>query len=806
MSIRVLNKFPLVEDSIRLALVGEAPGMQEEMQGAPFVGPAGHVLNQLCSDAKVKRNTCFIGNICQYNIPHTTLLEAGKELYEWKQSTEQLVADLLKFAPQVIVAFGEVPLRFLTGKEGITRWRGSILPCLQIPSAIVFPTYHPAFILRQWDWFAIASHDLERAYEEATNPRPLPERHFIFKPSLQEILNYLSALNNLPEGSEVALDFETEMKSALPICLGIAPSEKEAICIPLSTSHWSPEDRQLIISNLNTLLLANPRLSKIMHNAQFDILVAMLHLGTTVEGITDQLGMDTMLAFHACYPEWPKKLAFAASIFTREPYWKDEHHGDKEDSEVKEWDPNRTDILKLYRYNCKDACVTFELAQAIKKELTRLNAWGGYQLDMRSMPIALAMTIQGMTVNSEVTTKKHQELQAQISTNSKEIEATFGHPVNVNSKNDMQQLLYVQLGLPKKFRQRTKGKQTVTSDADALIELARQFPKNNLQVLLRTRQLRTAQTFFEPDLFEDKKFHAGFNVAGTETGRWSSTGSFLGGRNLMNIPDGSRPPFVNARVIYEADPGKILVHWDQAQAEARFVAYKSALVTGDTSYKDLVDSGTKIHVWFGRRAIDRGIFHINPDDLKSGTVEYYLSKQSVHGFSYGLGPLKWTRLVAKQTTGAVVVSVETAKRLKFTLYEVLPAIPKWQLALQRWLEGRYLLYNSYGRARVFFGRWGDELFGQVYAAEPQGTIADNTASALHTIAEVLPEVDILQQNYDSGLFQCDEALLPAVVETMKPIVTRPIRIWNFEKTRSLELTIPVEFKTGKNWGELEDYK
>lgn len=257
---------------------------------------------------------------------------------------------------------------------------------------------------------------------------------------------------------------------------------------------------------------------------------------------------------------------------------------------------------------------------------------------------------------------------------------------------------------------------------------------------------------------------------------------------------------------------KVFVGWDKAQAEARVVAHKAWLITGDESYKKLIEGKQKIHVWFAHRLVDHGVFKCPKESIKGGLhegeegyIEYYIAKVGVHANSYGMGAGKFCRVVAMNTDGAITIQESLAKKIKEVLYAEIPAIPAWQIAVQRWLRANNkVMVTCFGRSRLFFERWSEDLFGEAYAFEPQATVADDVALSILRVWNEMPEVAVLQQNYDSMLGQCDTELAPGALQRMKPLVERPITLWNFEKTKSCTFTIPAVMKVGKNWADMEE--
>jgi len=777
---------PLVTTSGRkIAIVGEAPGAEEEQLGVPFVGASGNLLDRQLQKVGVLRSACYIGNVFQYRPPGNKIELVDRNDPKWVEGVETLRRELTEFQPTVIFALGGTALEVLTGKTSITKWRGSCLPCTLVPGLKVLPSLHPAYVLRNYGELPILNFDCQRLLEESYSKEiPKIERNLIIRPSLKTVLEYLESCK---DANRLAIDFETTKGNAAPICLGFAKSEFEALCIPFGPKYWAAHEEDLIWQAIDKLVRSPVR--KVFHNALFDcgVFIYWCHI------LPANVWMDTMIAHHACYPELPKSLAFLTSIYTKQPYYKGMHKESGNEDE-KSWSDKVSEEL-LWQYNCLDCCVTYEISKALELNLASCKAGGGYKLDMEGLSVALYMMLKGIKVDEAKRIEAYNKLAEEVEISNHLLKDIYGYEINVKSPAQLKELLYEELKLPPVYNKEGK----LTANADALLELALKTGDPNLRVILKTVQLRTKLSFFDSSSLnlKDGRIHASFNVAGTETGRWSSSSSFLGGRGIMNVPE-------DCRKIYVADPGKILVGWDKAQAEARVVAYKSALTTGDTSYQQLVESGEKVHVWFGRQLCHDGVFKCAPEEVKPGTPEYFIAKVGVHAFSYGMGPMRFCKVVSKETDGQVNISLAQARAIKDSLYSSLKALPKWQAAIREHLANSRVMFNAFGRSRVFFARWGDELFGEAYAFEPQSTVADDVAQSILRCFNMIDGLEVLQQNYDSLLAQCNEGEEKEIIEKMRPLVTEPIKLYDFTYERSLEFRIPVVFKVGYNWGEMEE--
>jgi len=126
----------------RLMFVGEGPGRDEDIQGLPFVGRAGQLLNQIIKAMGFEREQVYIANVVKCRPPdnRTPLPD------EVASCTPFLFSQIDIIAPEVIVALGAPAAQALLGStSGITKIRGTFREFRGIP---VMPTFHPAYLLR----------------------------------------------------------------------------------------------------------------------------------------------------------------------------------------------------------------------------------------------------------------------------------------------------------------------------------------------------------------------------------------------------------------------------------------------------------------------------------------------------------------------------------------------------------------------------------------------------------------------------------------------------------------------------------
>ena len=128
----------------KLLIIGEGPGKEEDLQGRPFAGRSGELLDKMLQSIELKRSDVYIANIVKCRPPdnRTPTPEESKTCISYLKRQIEIIR------PQAILTLGATPLReFLGVKEGITKVRGAWLEWQGIP---VLPTFHPAYVLRNY--------------------------------------------------------------------------------------------------------------------------------------------------------------------------------------------------------------------------------------------------------------------------------------------------------------------------------------------------------------------------------------------------------------------------------------------------------------------------------------------------------------------------------------------------------------------------------------------------------------------------------------------------------------------------------
>lgn len=589
--------------SSSIALIGEAPGREEELAGGAFVGSAGRLLNELLHQAGISRSDVYIDNVFQVRPPGNDvsiwldLRKRNPETPQYQAAKAALLERLALCPANILIPLGNVPLYALTGKLAITKQRGSLL--LSEDGRKVLPTVHPSAALREYMLRYLIVADLKRAKGQSGTPElKLLERTFVLEPSHEEALGFLRQAMSYPT---VAYDIETRGLEMSHISVAVSPTQ--VICIPFlvgNDNYWTPEQELEILYALQDLLEA-PDVTKVGQNLSFDATFLYSKYGFITRPFE-----DTMIAQGILYPDLPKGLDFLTSLYCNgEPYYKDDG---------KTWmrNPFGSD-LAFRRYNAMDSAVLMEIWPQQREELVKGGNFQTYERQRNLLlPLVFAgsrgirMDLKGLTGAAQTCTQNIEALQ-------KELNELAGEAINANSPKQIQTYFYVK----RRLRPHTKEGR-VTTDDKALRMIAAAGHKEAQLILDLRHEQKMLSTYYGVQLDPDGRLRCSFNPVGTAQGRVSSSKTIRGtGMNLQNQPED-----MNNLMI--ADPGHILVNQDLGQAENRVVAY----VSGEPMMMQAFENGVDIHKQTA--ALIHGIMmdEVTPDQRQDGKTANHCKLRS----------------------------------------------------------------------------------------------------------------------------------------------------------------------------------
>jgi DNA polymerase len=131
----------------RVMVIGEAPGREEDLEGKPFVGPAGALLDRMLAaiglsrEADARDQGVYITNVLPWRPPQNRDPEAG-EIAMMRPFVERHIA---LARPEVVIVMGNAACEAVLGRKGVLRLRGGWAEAVGVP---VMPLMHPAYLLR----------------------------------------------------------------------------------------------------------------------------------------------------------------------------------------------------------------------------------------------------------------------------------------------------------------------------------------------------------------------------------------------------------------------------------------------------------------------------------------------------------------------------------------------------------------------------------------------------------------------------------------------------------------------------------
>ena len=393
----VANVFPVLTQPYRIAIIGDAPGKDEDYYGKPFVGMAGKLLDDLLARAKspstpygVLRNACFIGNITQHH-PYKNLFNLA-DPQGISDGLTQLEADLKKFDPHICLLLGHPTIHFAkSDKATLSDWRGSYFIGDKVGPFYgrkCIASYHPASCLRNYEWLPLLMFDIIKCAKSSTTPLLyLPQRNLTTNLTAYEICERLKSIRQ--NHTRISIDIEGGIDSMS--CISVATGHADSFIIPFSTmsgdNYWASLEDEVHIWTELALVLADPSITKILQNALYDRFVLQYSYSLVVISNTE----DTMLKSWELYCELEKSLGFLCSLFTDEPFYKS--------------DRKSNDQRIFFEYCCRDSAVTYEICDKITPMLN-LGSTKHYQFNVAMLHPMLYMELRGISYDTKKAREK----------------------------------------------------------------------------------------------------------------------------------------------------------------------------------------------------------------------------------------------------------------------------------------------------------------------------------------------------------------------------------------------------------------
>lgn len=802
-----------------IALVGEAPGFNEAKLRRPFVGRTGELLTELLHASGIPRSEVYITNIVKQrpgrkddnDISDWFVSDKGKIWVSdsFREYMEVLKRELLQLPNlNVVIPLGNASLYALCSEVAITKRRGSILESTLIPGLKCVPTIHPANTFREYVNTYKIKHDLMRALEESRSKIiQLPEREILIEPSYSDCVGFFMDLEYADE-----IGFDIEVMNEEVSCMSFSIGPYRGISIPFvyhGNDYFTPE-QELNIWKLTARVLSNPNIKKIGQNFIFDMSFILRKYNIIIRNYE-----CTMIGQGISMPDFPKGLDYITSIYTREPYYKDEG---------KKWMRTGGSYHKFWLYNAKDSLVCQE---AFPQIMERLSAQGNietYEEQRRLIHPLMFMQARGMLVDNdglkasseqaeekltekilglsqlvgcEVAFKVEKEPDMYKVTNRSDSSSIIipkneftklcktSNILNIGSSPQLAELFYSRLG-----HKPYLDKGHVTTNDDAMKRLVRKGVKEAIFVRDIRKIYKLKSTYYDMKMSSDGRLRSAMNPIGAVSGRLASSQDIFGeGGNVQNLP-----PVFQQFVL--ADDGYVMYIPDLSQAENRTTANIAPEPLMLKAFAEDID----IHSLTGGMISGLEMAEVKRQDKESimcplGTGEYtwrFWGKKCNHSLNYDLGYKSFALRFEMPET--------QAKMLVEKFHKVYPGIRQYHTWIRTLLQQNRTLINCFGRVRVFMDKWGDELFKEAYSWIPQSSIADKVnrqgINYIYYNPELFRFLELLNQIHDSLVFQIPVSIGWKEHARMLLLIKKSLEapmIWHGKS-----FVIPLEFKFGFN--------
>lgn len=399
--------------------------------------------DQLLRESGISKGNIWITSVSKYHIPPNegkkkipVEVRAANVGINLEQQMSDLRNELNTIKPNCILGLGRTPLWALTGKRDIEHFRGSVMMGW---GKKFIPTFNPDGLnygskdieFKGYYNKQIMAFDFNRALKQSEFPDfRLPHRNLQVAKSYAEFYDFYQRYK---DRSKVSVDIESS-GLCVPVCIGFAFHKSHGMTVPL----WNTDgiSKMSDIDMVNCWLLVQKILSDhevIGQNFNYDR-DKLKRLGFRVNTLIS----DLMMKAHAINPELPKRLSFNTSLYTEEPFYKDDgmYEGSYDD---------------LFMGCARDACVTYEVDENMEPDLIEIGQRDFYYNFLMKLPDLyweIERTGFGLDpIKREELIKKYVIWSETLA---HDLWKLTGEVVNTNSPKQVKELLFDKLKCPRR--------------------------------------------------------------------------------------------------------------------------------------------------------------------------------------------------------------------------------------------------------------------------------------------------------------------------------------------------------------------
>ncbi|MBN1317224.1 MAG: DNA polymerase I [Anaerolineales bacterium] len=625
-------------------------------------------------------------------------------------------------------------------------------------------------------------------FETAVKPavsKKLPSDASVSQLTYQVVLtkDHLKKLVEKLGQSEI-ISFDTETTSVDEITadlVGIALSSEPGEGYYVPVGHQLPEDKEkqlpldLVIEAIRPVL-TDPNITKTAHNAKYDY--TLLHrYGIDVSPIT----FDTMLAAWLLEPS-SRGLGLKNQAWMRL---------NVEMTEIKsligegksQTTMAQVPIFKAGSYAAADVDMPLRLKKKMEPELEEKHLWNLFTtVEMPLIPVLSDMELTGVLLDSDYLKSMSSDLADRLQSVESSIYRIAGHSFNINSTQQLSDVLFIELQLPTEGLRKTSSGRYSTA-ADVLDQLV--GAHEVIDLILQHREMSKLKSTYVDALPEivnpaTRRIHTSYNQAGAITGRIASSQP-----NLQNIPIRTEMGRL-VRRAFVARPGCQFLAADYSQVELRVLAH----ICQDPALLDAFENDQDIHATTAATVNRIPIDQVTTDQRR-------FAKSVNFGLLYGMSAFRLAResdLTLDEATKFVEAYFASFPNVRGYLNDTIRLAKE-----QGWIEtvlGRRRYFpvlerSSSGRTSALARQRAER---EAVNFPIQGTAADIIKIAMinlhHALIDGKFESKMILQVHDELVLEVPDNELEVVKELVVNIMAQAYR---------LRTELKVDTKVGHNW-------
>ena len=584
-----------------------------------------------------------------------------------------------------------------------------------------------------------------------------------------------SFADSIKEGEWLSVDLETtSVNPMIAEIVGFSFSVKKdtGVYVPIHFKDkvdnlFGDNDLEIAINILKPVL-ENEKIPKTGQNIKYDALI-MKRFGIDLQGIE----FDTMIAAHLINPNARSykldNLSLSHLNYKMVPIQ------DLIGSGRNQITMDQVELADITFYAAEDADVVIELTDIFLKELKKQELYSYFKdIEIDLLPVLIDMQFHGIFVDRNYLLSRSKEIGIKLDALEKSIIKLAGKEFNLNSSQQLAEILFDQLNLPMIKKRST---------AEAILTKLKEYHELPSLILGYRKLFKLKNTYLDPipnNINEiTNRVHSSFNQTMTATGRLSTSTP-----NFQNIPirteDGKE---VRKAIKAQSDDYQILSA-DYSQIELRVMAHLSK----DEALTKALNSGEDIHTFTAKN-----VFNVKEDQDVLPEMRR-IAKIVNFGIMYGAGSFRLS-----QELGIPFAESKKIIDVYFEKYK----------GIKQYMEDTKLLVKKDKSVQTLLGRkravWDSDSQNQVRrdAAERMAINMpiQGTAAEMIKLAMIRIDKDLKENNLKSKLIlQIHDELLLEVHNNEIDYVTEMV-VKHMKNAMDLDVPIEIDCGVGSSWYE-----